>query len=113
MLDFDIEQIRERLILASETGDSKSFVKEMDNLLDAGYTKIEYFKRMVAHNGDRLEISVFHPQKRLTIRSINGIFNHALFGKYYGIFRAKPPIDTIFKHYNEMSPEEYEWVSDV
>jgi len=113
MLDFDIEQIRERLILASETGDSKSFVKEMDNLLDAGYTKIEYFKRMIAHNGDRLEISVFHPQNRLIIRSINGIYNHALFGKYYEIFRAKPPIDTVFKHYNEMSPEEYEWASDV
>lgn len=102
---------------AFSSGDEQMKRVAMQDLNDAAelYENLELICRFVAKNGDRVLMSGYLPDS-VKVREINGVQNQVLIDKYNKILKSKmtmPEFFKIFKHLNDMSPEEYAWCEGV
>lgn len=109
MHDDRIEEIRDRLISASELEDTEGIIRSLRDLEDAGWENVSVVTRHVGINGERLELQTWlKGGMRVICPGTTRAF------RLIWLLRFKSMINQEHhrwvKHKNDMSPEEWEWL---
>lgn len=110
--DDRVEEIRERLIMATQSDDTHGILRGLRDLEDIGWKNVSVVTRYVGINGEMLEIRTW---LNGGIRIIAPGTTRAF--RVIWLLRIKEMVKKghykWVKHQNEMSPEEWEWLHNV
>jgi len=109
----DEDMLKEVLIAGLRTGDTETIINSMNMLLRLGWQKFTLEHRVVAKNGDRIEVSFTYPSNLVTIHSVNGIQNHVLAAHYHKILTGDEATKARYLELKENMPAKLRaWVEE-
>jgi len=109
----DLDEVEAEIQTAMILDDRDALWRGLHDLQDAGVTFIRIATRHVMTNGRRVEIETFFPSYKVRVatpmtRAEKLMVKLRLMRDADRLEAGKPP--RYFKHKNDMSPEEYNWV---
>ncbi len=112
----DTEEVVTQIHNAIAAGDNDALWRGLHDLPDAGVTDVEIVMRHITKSGKMVETIVSIPSQKAKIitpisRAEKIIFRLQLIADGNRLGNGEPL--RYFKHKNEMSPEEFEWVSGL